>query len=199
MRYILFAASAAALALALMAVWLQPAQAGDFTRPLVPDNIQVPAGNILFLTGHAAGIQDYMCLPEGSGVTWKLLRPEATLFDEQGDQIITHFSIPDPSGTARPAWQHSRDTSTVWAALEASSSDPHFVAEGAIPWFKLKVLAYQFGPTGGDKLARTTYIQRLNTTGGISPSTDCSSPADIGKRFFAPYTADYLFYRTGRN
>ena len=42
----------------------------------------------------------------------------ATLFDAKGGQILTHFLSPNPSENATPraAWQHSRDTSAVWAA-----------------------------------------------------------------------------------
>jgi len=44
-------------------------------------------------------------------------------------------------------------------------------------------------------LTKTTFIQRLNTTGGLAPSTGCTSPADIGHLAFVPYTADYFFYK----
>ena len=53
----------------------------------------------------------------------------------------------------------------------------------------------QDGPTGGDKLTPTTYIQRVNTSGGTAPATGCTLSTDIGKRVFVPYTADYFFYR----
>ena len=52
----------------------------------------------------------------------------------------------------------------------------------------------QGGPGGGDMLVRTTFIQRVNTYGGLAPSTGCSAPADVGKKAFIPYTADYVFY-----
>ena len=51
------------------------------------------------------------------------------------------------------------------------------------------------GPTGGDKLSDTKFVQRLNTSGGLAPLTGCSSLADVGKKAFVPYTADYFFYR----
>jgi hypothetical protein len=53
----------------------------------------------------------------------------------------------------------------------------------------------QNGPTGGDRLAATSFIQRVNTTGGVTPSTGCAMPADLGKKAFVPYTADYYFYK----
>jgi hypothetical protein len=186
----------AALALALAASLAQPADAERLAAPPVPPDLEVEAGSRAFLVGHAAGTQNYICLPAGSGFAWTLFTPEATLFSGQGRQLATHFFSPNPieNGAFRPAWQHSRDTSIVWARLDAQSSDPAFVAPGAIPWFLLEVAGAGEGPHGGDALGATTQIQRLNTSGGVAPSTGCSASTDIGKKAFVPYTADYFFY-----
>ena len=93
-------------------------------------------------------------------------------------------------GTIRATWQDSRDTSTVWAMAIAASS----VAPDALPWLLLDVVGAQDGPTGGHRLTSTAFIQRLNTVGGIAPSTGCALATDVGKRASVPYTADYLFY-----
>jgi hypothetical protein len=77
----------------------------------------------------------------------------------------------------------------------ANSSDPAFVAPGAIDWLLLRVVGAEDGPTGGHKLSETTFIQRLNTSGGAIPATGCALAGDVGKREFVPYTADYFFYR----
>jgi hypothetical protein len=158
----------------------------------------------LFLVGHAAGTQNYVCRPSGAGVAYVLFTPEATLFDEDGEQIITHDFSPNPfepntdpkvvsDGMIRATWQH-RDTSTVWAKLHqpdgAVTVDPK-----AIAWLLLDVVGAQNGPTGGDKLTGTTFIQRLNTTGGLAPSAGCSSLTDVGNQAFVKYTADYFFYK----
>jgi Protein of unknown function (DUF3455) len=118
------------------------------------------------------------------------------LFNDSERQIITHFLSPNPdeSGTARATWQHSRDTSTVWALATASSSDPSVVAPGAIPWLLLQMVGVEPGPTGGRRLTRTTFIQRLKTSGGIAPSNGCTEKTEVGERMFVPYTADYIFY-----
>src|SRR5262245_37891857 len=50
---------------------IRPADANrDFVSPSVPDNLEVAAGNKLFLVGHAVGTQQYICLPSGSSVAW---------------------------------------------------------------------------------------------------------------------------------
>jgi hypothetical protein len=164
--------------------------------PQVPPNLEVPAGHEAFLEGHAIGTQNYICLPSAAGVAWTLVGPQATLFTPRGRQLITHFLSPNPDegDTPRATWQHSLDTSTVWAVAIASSSDPTFVASGAIPWLLLQVAGAQPGPTGGDRLAAATFIQRVHTSGGVAPATGCVEGTDVGQRAFVPYTADYVFY-----
>ncbi|HEX6035751.1 MAG TPA: DUF3455 domain-containing protein, partial [Anaerolineales bacterium] len=177
--------------------------------PPMPPDLEVPAGNKLFLVGHAIGTQNYVCLPSGTGVNFVLFTPEATLFDDEGEQIITHFFSPNPDepntnpkvvsdNLIRAAWQDSRDTSTVWAKLakpEHSSTDSDFVAHNSIAWLKLTTAGVEDGPTGGDRLSNTSFIQRLNTRGGLAPSTGCASLADVGTTAFVPYRADYFFYK----
>ncbi len=170
--------------------------ANDIPRPTVPANLEVPAGHEPFLIGHASGTQNYICLPTSTGATWSFLGPQATLFDVGGEQLTTHFLSPNPfeNGVPRATWQHSRDSSTVWAVAIASSTDAAFVAPGASPWLLLRITGAEQGPVG-DKLWKTTYIQRVNTAGGVAPSTGCSSWGDAGKRALVPYTTDYVFYR----
>ena len=180
-----------ALAVAFTVSQPPPAHADNAKRPPVPPNIHVPAGlevpvgNRAFREGDAIGTQDYICLPSG----WTFFGPQATLFNERDKQIITHFLSPNPfeNGTPRVTWQDSEDTSKVWgSALRAVTVDP-----GAIPWVLLQVVGAEDGPTGGDELSETTYIQRLNTVGGLAPSTPCT----VGMMALVPYTADYFFYK----
>jgi hypothetical protein len=192
----------AALAGAFTAMLPQPVHAtGGLVLPPMPPDLQVPAGNEVFLEGHAVGTQNYICLPSDSSFAWTFFGPQATLFNDKDRQIITHFLSPNPieHGTARATWQHSRDTSTVWAMAIASSSDPTFVVSGAIPWLLLQAVGAEPGPTGGDRLTKTTFIQRLNTSGGIAPSTGCAQPTDVGARALVPYTADYFLYKAAES
>jgi Protein of unknown function (DUF3455) len=196
-RHLPLIACATALTVAFTVSLPQLARADRLTPPRVPSNIEVPAANKAFLDGHAVGTQDYICLPSGSGFAWTFFGPQATLFNENDKQVITHFLSPNPleGDTPRATWQHSRDTSTVWATAIASSSDPNFVAPSAIPWLLLHVVGAQDGPNGGHKLTATTFIQRLNTSGGVAPSMGCSLSTDVGKTALVPYTADYFFYK----
>ncbi len=172
--------------------------------PPVPPELEVPAGFTLFLKAHATGTQNYMCLPAGSGVSWKFVAPQATLFQTFRGlpifQASTHFLSPnvDEAGVARATWQHSFDSSRVWARATHSSSDPNYVEPGAIPWLLLEQVGTERGPTGGFLLAQTEFIQRLNTSGGVAPTTGCSQASEVGALAMVPYSADYLFYKPER-
>ncbi|MGE0361469.1 MAG: DUF3455 domain-containing protein [Vicinamibacterales bacterium] len=170
---------------------------GRVERPAVPANLEVDPEYRPYLITRAQGTQNYLCLPSSTGVAWTFFGPQATLFDEAMDQVMTHYLSPNPqeSGLARATWRHSRDTSTVWAMAVESSTDAAFVAPGAIPWLKLQVVGAQYGPHGGDRLTATAFIQRVNTAGGVAPATGCAGTADLGKRALVPYTTAYVFYR----
>ncbi len=164
--------------------------------PPVPDAIQVPPGYRPYLSAHAFGTQGYVCVAVGSVFSWTPFGPQATLFNDDGQQMATHFLSPTPySLMPNPTWQHSRDSSIVWGQVIRSSSDPSFVAPGAIPWLLLEAAVVGDGPTGGDRLSITRFIQRLNTVDGMPPSTGCSRPEDIKKRALVPYEADYFFFK----
>lgn len=197
--------NASVIAAALVISMSQSASAHEVTPPEVPVDIQVPAGNVAFLEGAAVGTQNYACSPSGTGFAWILFTPEATLFNRAEKQIITHFFGPNAADAdvntdprviskraIRAAWQ-ARDTSTVWARVSPLSR-PVVVRPDSIPWLLLEVVGTQEGPTGGDTLVPTTFIQRVNTVGGLAPATGCSTAADVGKKAFIPYTADYFFF-----
>jgi hypothetical protein len=145
--------------------------------PTVPGAIAVPAGNKVFLFGRATGVQIYAC---NNGTWGPTSTPRATLVDDKGKVVATHFG--------GPTWQ-ARDGSTVVGSLPPKASAPS--PKGSIEWLLLTPKSTAPGPDG-DKLAKTTFIQRVNTTGGLAPTTNCKTgddPVEI------PYTADYYFWK----
>jgi len=194
-RRFLRIAQVAALGMAF-AVALPLTAHAQIVTPPVPTNLEVLAPNVAFLLGRGVGTQNYECQPAASigRVAWTLFTPQATLFNDDAEQLITHFFSPNPeeaNSPVRVTWEDSRDTSTIWARLLESAT----VNPDAIAWLKLEVVGRRVGPTGGDTLFGTTFIQRLNTEGGLAPLTGCDNPQDIGRKAFIPYTADYFFYR----
>jgi Protein of unknown function (DUF3455) len=208
---------AAALVLGCAFGTVNHAQAQNITPPPTPILITPPVGNSAFLVGHAVGTQGYVCLPTspGASTAWtvKPARPEATLFQSffgQNFQIITHFLSPNtnPNGAAtkplpfgNATWQSSFDSSRVWAqvlhgnVLSASHDEPSCPNTGSIACLLLEAVGSQQGPTGGNFLSKTTFVQRLNTNGGSAPDDGCSISTDVGNQTLVPYTADYFFYR----
>src|SRR5580765_8990946 len=84
-RHILTAACVAACS--LMVTTGVRADYGDAIKPpKVPDILKVEDGNELFLVGHGAGTQNYVCAPSTTsvtGVAFSLFTPQATLFDHE--------------------------------------------------------------------------------------------------------------------
>jgi hypothetical protein len=211
-RRILPIACAAALGMAFTVSLAQAAHAApiEIVVPPVPPNLEVDAGFKPFLVGHAFGTQNYVCSKSGAGVKYVLFTPEATLFSDDGTQIITHYFSPNPDpsdpntsatvvadGAIRATWQ-DKDTSTIWAKLHVDpikGPGSATMDRNAIAWLLLDVVGAEVGPTGGDKLTPTKFVQRLSTQGGLQPSTGCSSLDDAGNQAFMPYTADYFFYK----
>jgi Protein of unknown function (DUF3455) len=136
-------------------------------RP-VPEAIRVPAGNKKIATMSAAGVQTYQC----AAGAWTFLQPDAIL-DHRGRSRVLH--------TRGPVWTSIEDGSSVTAAAVANSP-----VENAIPQLLLKA----GGNRGPGLFSAVTYIQRLNTRGGVSPTGACTDGTTSSVR----YTADYTFW-----
>lgn len=158
----------------------QLAYAGPRPAP-VPTRIEVPAGNKLFLVGHAVGVQIYSCNATPSGYAWGLVAPRADLFDDNGKLIVTHF--------AGPTWQAKDGSRVVGQRVDGVTVDAT-----AIPWLKLAAASTSPG-ADGDRLAGTTYIQRIATTGGLAPAAADCNGGTAGTTVEVPYTADYFFWK----
>jgi len=198
-RRIRLIACISALATAFVVALPQVGHAQNVTPPPVPGTLQVPEGNEAFLIGHAFGSQDYVCAASGSGVAFALTTPEAVLFDNPARRVINHFFSPNPveGGTIRATWQSTRNSSVFWGKLVHAATfatDPDFVAPDAIAWLTLGRAGVLVGVGGGRELSVATFVQRVNTVGGLAPSTGCNSPDDLGHKAFVPYQADYVFY-----
>jgi hypothetical protein len=184
----------------------------DITSPTTPAPLTPPVGNSAFLVGHAAGTQGYVYLTTTAGASWTVnnARPEATLFTNmfgEAVQIMTHFLSrntnpnefsPNPLPVGNATWQSSFDSSKVWAQPTHSivaGSDPSCPNARSIACLLLQVIGSEQGPAGGRLLTKTTFIQRLNTSGGSAPATGCLAAGEAGKQALVPYSADYFFFR----
>jgi hypothetical protein len=172
-RLLLAGLVAAMAALSLVA---QVALAGPPSPTGVPDQIQPGVGNKVFLVGHGVGVQIYTC----NGLVWSAAVPRANLYDDNGKLIISHF--------AGPSWQAKDGSTAVGTVVDKVTMD-----KTAIPWVLLSAKTTP-GPEGA-RLVDTTFIQRLDTTGGLTPpAADCNA-ATANTVVEVPYTAEYVFWK----
>ena len=175
-RLLVAAALAAVAALSLA----QAVHAGP-AAPEVPGTIAVEEGHKPFLIANAVGVQIYACSTAGATYRWSLVAPRADLFEQNGKFLGTHFG--------GPSWQ-AKDGSLVKAALERRVT----VDPTAIDWFLLRVTDAAAGADGA-RLAGTTFIQRVQTTGGLAPAPESCNAETFGDVEEIPYTAVYAFWK----
>ncbi|PSJ47677.1 hypothetical protein C7H85_02270 [Zobellella endophytica] len=152
-------------------------------QAVVPDNIQVPDGNKVAWETVGVGQITYECRekPDAPGeLGWVFMGPDARLNDRGGKQVGRYFGPP-----------------ATWEAMDGSSVTGTQLAtapagEGNIPYQLV-----QANPAMGEgAMTGITYIQRLDTRGGVAPAMACGE-ANQGERQVVQYQADYIFWKAG--
>jgi hypothetical protein len=143
----------------------------------IPDAIKVPAGHGPVLSVHAKGDQIYQCSLNGGVYSWQLQAPDARLFDMQGHIVGNHYS--------GPVWEYKEGSRVVGQVVSKIDIDP----DTSISWLLVKVIAHK----GKGLFSEVSFINRINTHGGLSPQPGCDSN-HLGGEKRVPYTADYIFY-----
>lgn len=136
------------------------------------EQLAAPVGSTLVLQAFAIGVQIY----SWNGASWSFVNPSATLYADAGlqGQVATHFG--------GPTWQSNSGGKVVGTVADKCTPDA-----ASIPWVSLTAV-----PNGPGIFEKVAFIQRLNTVGGIAPSTPGSV---VGEEARVPYTANYLFYQ----
>jgi len=153
------------------------ARAGDDNRapelPAACSPLQAPAGNKVAFHAYARGVQIY----RWDGVTWVFVAPMATLFADANynSQVGIHY--------AGPTWESNSGSKVMAGSPLRCTPD-----SSAIPWLRLQAVS----TNGPGIFSSVTFVHRVNTTGGLAPSTPGAS---IGESAEVPYTAEYYFYR----
>jgi hypothetical protein len=128
-----------------------PGKVPGVAKPPVCETIKAPAGSKLVFHAYADGVQIY----RWTGTSWVLSAPSAVLYEDADleDAIGVHY--------AGPTWQSVSGSKVVGTVLDRCTADPN-----AIQWFLLGAVASD-GPGIFD---RVTFIERVNTVGGLAPS-----------------------------
>lgn len=149
--------------------------------PKVDASIQVPEGNKLAFSLDASGDQVYVCQASGSGYAWTLQAPDAKLYNAKGKEVGTHY--------AGPTWEYKDASSVVGTKQAAFTPDAT-----AVPWLLLEATAHN----GKGKMDDITYIQRLETIGGLAPAAATCTADNVGSLAPVEYSAVYYFFVSGK-
>jgi len=148
--------------------------------PAVPATLRPGEDQVVYLELLATGVQIYECAPkndQAGAFEWVFRAPEANLVDKEGKPVGRHYG--------GPTWEANDGSKVTGKQLAVAPG-----AAGSIPFQLVKAE----GGTGAMK--DVTYIQRVNTQGGVAPAAPCDAAAR-GTRITVPYSADYVFYKAG--
>ena len=158
----------------------QSARANESDRgPALPlpqcESIQVEAGHELAFHAYALGVQVY----KWNGASWTFVGPVANLYADKGfrGQVGTHYG--------GPTWESNSGSKVVARRVVDTGCTPD---ANAIPWLLLETVSTD----GPGIFNSTTFIQRVNTTGGLAPTVPGTTVNEVRE---VPYTAEYYFYR----
>ena len=151
-----------------------------YSQANLPATVQVPAGNKVAMETVGVGEITYQCSPKkdmADQFEWVFVGPDAKLNDRSGKQVGKYYGPP-------ATWE-SMDGSKLTATQVAVSPG----ATGSSPMQLVKANPAM----GSGAMNGVTYIQRLNTKGGVAPTMACDA-AGMGKQQSVKYEADYVFY-----
>lgn len=180
MKYASKAAAAGMLAWTLAAC-STPGMMADMKTPAAPAAVTVPAGHKVAMMTTGMGELTYECRAK-AGMPgqweWAFTGPDAVLYDMNRKMVGKYYG--------GPTWE-AADGSKVGGKQLAVAPSPN---AGAIP-----LQLVQAGPaTGSGAMSGVSYIQRLNTMGGVAPADPCGEGM-AGMKKTVKYQADYVFYK----
>lgn len=154
--------------------------AASAATPDVPEAVRPPSGHKMTLHTVGVGEITYECrLKAGAADTheWAFVAPVATLTDKNKKPVGKYY--------AGPTWEADDGSKVTGKQVAVTPAAP-----GNIPLQLVKAEP----TTGNGAMSGVTYIQRLNTLGGVAPADPCTAAA-IGAKKQVSYQADYLFYK----
>ncbi|MDP3590094.1 MAG: DUF3455 domain-containing protein [Methylobacter sp.] len=152
-------------------------QGAAYAETVIPEQIRVPEGFSPILTVHAKGDQIYQCALNKGEFAWETQAPDATLFDEQGNIVGNH--------TAGPLCEYKEGSRVVGRVVKKIDVTPG----KAISWLLVEVVSHK----GDGLFSNVSFINRINTHGGLPPTSVCNAN-HLGGEKRVVYTADYVFY-----
>ena len=138
----------------------------------------MPDGNRLAFHYDAVGVQIYACRAAATRLRLGVHRAPK--------RRSTVSLVASPARTTPGRRGKSKDGSkVVGSKLAAFTADPT-----AIPELLLTAVSHE----GNGRMTKVTYVQRLDTVGGLAPADGCDT-AHVGAVARSDYTATYYFYK----
>jgi hypothetical protein len=177
-----FTISASVLAVSLLAACgsMSPMQP-MYSQANLPAAVQVPAGNRVAMETVGVGEITYLCSAKkdmAGQFEWVFVGPDAKLNDRGGKQVGKYYGPP-------ATWE-SMDGSKLTATQLAVAPN----GSGNIPSQLVKANPAM----GSGAMSGVSYIQRVDTRGGVAPAMACAA-GNAGAKQVVQYQADYIFYK----
>ncbi len=140
--------------------------------------IKVPDGQVPVLKFAARGVQVFRCEARGNESAWVFRVPEADLFDDSGKVVGRHG--------ANFSFEHT-DGSRLIGKVQSYDDAP---SRNDLRWLLFTTTSYGKGAFEG-----VTYVQRINTKGGMPPAT-CEAK-QRNQLLRVDFSSDFVLYRPG--
>lgn len=173
--------AASALAVSLLAACSSMSTAPTYSQASLPATVQVPAGNKVAIETVGVGEITYQCNAKkdmASQFEWAFVGPDAKLNNRKGKQVGKYYGPP-------ATWENLDGSKLTGTQVAVAPS-----AAGNIP----NQLVKANPAMGNGIMTGVTYIQRVNTVGGVAPATACTA-SNMGSKEIVKYQADYIFYK----
>ena len=145
----------------------------------LPEAVRVPAGQKQMMSTWATGEITYECREKkdmAGAHEWAFVGPVATLYGADKKMVGKYY--------AGPTWEAADGSKVTGKQVAIAPATP-----GSIPLQLVKAEPAM----GTGAMTGVSYIQRLNTKGGVAPAMACDAMGK-GKRQVVAYEADYVFY-----
>ena len=170
----------AASAVAILSACASSPQMTAFSQASLPDAVKVPQGHKVALETVGAGQITYECRAkkDAAGFEWVFVGPDAKLMARDGKQVGKYFGPP-------ATWE-SADGSKITGTQVAVAP----AAAGNIPLQLVKANPAM----GSGAMTGVSYIQRVDTRGGVAPAKACDAGM-VSAKEIVKYQADYIFWK----
>lgn len=146
----------------------------------LPEPVRVPAGHLQTLETVGTGEITYECREKkdmAGAYEWAFVAPVATLWDMQQKSIGKYYGGP------------------TWEAMDGSKVTGKQIAIAPAAAGNIPLQLVKADPAmGNGAMNGVTFIQRLETKGGVAPSAACNAAA-AGTKQQVAYQAKYVFYK----